>query len=203
MINPALQLVHDYPLAAITGVSVHPGQPIHVPLVAQTEGCPERMVSLIGHMAKRNISPRALQEPQDVGVLFCGPDSYITPNLLTDRSWIPTWNYARLFVSGRITFSPELTQQSLEILIAEMERNQPAPWSMKEAGSRTECMKEHIIGFSIENLTLHPTFKLGQDEQDPVFAQIVQKHEDRVLVEWMKRMRTGGSEPRQDQGRPA
>lgn len=187
MFNPALQLVRDYPLAAITGVSAYPGLPVHVPLIAQTQGDPERIVSFIGHMAKRNVSPQALQKSQEVGILFCGPEGYITPNLMADRSWIPTWNYARLFVSGQMTFRPELTQSSLEILIQEMEHTQPSPWTMEEAGNRIEQLKKHIIGFCVENLTLHPTFKLGQDEMEEVFSQIIQNHNNGILTEWMRK----------------
>ncbi|MBS1104043.1 FMN-binding negative transcriptional regulator [Gluconobacter sp. Dm-62] len=189
MFNPALQLVRDYPLAAITGISIYPGLPVHIPLIAQTEGEPEQITSFIGHMAKRNVSPQALQSPQEVGILFCGPEGYITPNLLTDRSWIPTWNYARLFVSGQITFYPEITQSSLEILTQEMEQNQPAPWSMEEAGNRIERLKEHIIGFRVENLTFHPAFKLGQDEKEEIFSQIIENHNDRLLTIWMEKFR--------------
>ncbi|MFT9222049.1 FMN-binding negative transcriptional regulator [Gluconobacter oxydans] len=189
MFNPALQLVRDYPLAAITGVSAYPGLPVHVPLIAQTQGDPEQIISFIGHMAKRNVSPQALQQSQEVGILFCGPEGYITPNLMADRSWIPTWNYARLFVSGQMTFRPELTQSSLEILIQEMEHNQPSPWGMEEAGNRVEQLKEHIIGFSIEKLIFHPLFKLGQDERDNIFSDIIQNHDDNRLVSWMKKVR--------------
>ncbi|MFT8803316.1 MULTISPECIES: FMN-binding negative transcriptional regulator [Gluconobacter] len=189
MFNPALQLIRDYPLAAITGISAYPGLPVHIPLIAKTAGDPERITSLIGHMAKRNVLPQALQKTQEVGILFCGPESYITPNLLTDRSWIPTWNYARLFVSGQITFCPELTQSSLEILIQEMEHNEPSPWSMEEAENRIEGLKEHIIGFCVENLTLHPMFKLGQDEREDIFSQIIKNHGNNKLTEWMNNFR--------------
>jgi len=183
-----LQLVRDYPLAAVTGVCAQVGVPAYLPLIARTAPGGDRIETLIGHMARRNVAPQALEGAHPVGALFTGPDGYVSANLLTDRSWIPTWNYARVFVAGQLRFSPELTQESLDVLVEAMERDQARPWSMAEAGDRVAGLKAHIIGFTINDLTITPGFKLGQEETDTVFGEIVSGHADPDLVGWMRRM---------------
>jgi transcriptional regulator len=56
-------------------------------------------------------------------------------------------------------------------------------------GARYDQLKPHIIAFRAEVLETHAKFKLGQDENDAVFRDIVDGLADRALADWMNRTR--------------
>jgi transcriptional regulator len=56
-------------------------------------------------------------------------------------------------------------------------------------GARYEQLKERIIAFRAVVRETHARFKLGQDENDQTFGEIVDGLQDRELAEWMGRAR--------------
>jgi transcriptional regulator len=56
-------------------------------------------------------------------------------------------------------------------------------------GERYNQLKRHIVAFHADVLETHARFKLGQDENDVVFKDIVDGLGDRTLADWMVRTR--------------
>jgi transcriptional regulator len=56
-------------------------------------------------------------------------------------------------------------------------------------GERVPELLKRIVAFRAEVLEIHARFKLGQDENDVTFDEIVERHADRTLADWMKRSR--------------
>lgn len=182
------QLIGEYPLAAVSGLSTSDGMSVHLPLILENSGRSSDLshVRLIGHVARRTIGTTSLSSSIDVEATFFGPQGYVSPEVAGDRRWIPTWNYARVYARGSLSFSEDLTEPSLEVLVDAMEKGRVRPWHISESGPRAEVLKDHVIGFEITNLTIRTSFKLGQGETPAVFDRIVTHHPDRDLARWMQ-----------------
>ena len=73
----------------------------------------------------------------------------------------------------------------------------PSAW-----GRATKQLKPRIIGFRAHVRETHARFKLGQDETDVTFAEIVEGHADPELAEWMRRARPPAQRPACDGNGP-
>jgi transcriptional regulator len=75
-----------------------------------------------------------------------------------------------------------------------MERGRPNAWSPSEMGGRYDKLKRRIIPFVATVVEQRAKFKLGQDERDTVFAEIVEALEQSKpgpLVAWMRELNPG------------
>ncbi|PTQ11800.1 transcriptional regulator [Sphingomonas oleivorans] len=185
-----VDLIHDYPLA---WVSAGDGDARHaslLPLLVEQDG-DRRVARLLGHMARSNplyatltANPRAL-------ILFQGPQGYVSPGLVSDRSWVPTWNFAQLRIEAEVRFEPEGGDAALAALVEAMEAGRPEPWHVEESGARYRGMERAIIAFRAEVRVVRGRFKLGQDERPEILAEILRNHPDPALTAWMRRFNPG------------
>ena len=182
-----LALVRAYPLAwVVPRDGDAPAAPL--PLLAECD--PDgNIVALFGHLARRNPLVATLQAAPRALLLFQGPQAYVPPRLVSNPTWGPTWNYAVARFDTRIEFVPEEIDAALEQLAAHVEAGQADPWIVERMGPRYAQLREHIVAFRAHVQHGHATFKLGQDETDETFAEIVAGHDDPALVAWMRRMR--------------
>jgi len=182
-----LALVGAFPLAWVVP---RDGDAAAAPLPLLAECDHEgNIVSLFGHLARRNPLFAALQAAPRALVLFQGPQGYVAPRLVSKKDWGPTWNYAVARFDVRVEFVPDETDASLTRLAAHLEAGRPEPWTVERMGARYAQLREHIIAFRAHVDRTHATFKLGQDETAQAFAEIVAGHEDAALRDWMRRMR--------------
>ncbi|WP_202845018.1 FMN-binding negative transcriptional regulator [Luteimonas saliphila] len=180
-------LVDAYPLAWVVPRDVDvPATPL--PLLAECGG-DGRIVSLFGHLARRNPLHSALQAAPRALLLFQGPQGYIAPRLVSKPDWGPTWNYAVARFEARIQFVPGETDAALERLAAHLEAGRPDPWTVSRLGARYELLREQIVAFRAHVEQAHATFKLGQDETPGTFEEILARHEDDALTAWMRGQR--------------
>ncbi|WP_454798384.1 FMN-binding negative transcriptional regulator [Novosphingobium lindaniclasticum] len=180
-------LIERYPLAWVQSwAGGNEVQASLLPLVGEYDG-QGHLTALIGHMARHNPLHRALRARSAAHVLFTGPQGYVSPEHAGLRDWAPTWNYVQLKITADLRFDDALTGPALEILIDEMERCRPEPWSKEELGGRYSRLADAIIGFRAEIRSCTGIFKLGQDERPEVLSHILASHPDPVLVEWMRR----------------
>jgi transcriptional regulator len=177
-------LVTRHPLAWVVsgGPSFH-ATPL--PLVADLaeDGS---IAALVGHFALANPHVEALRMQPRALVLFQGAQGYISPELVTQPQWAPTWNYAIARFEVELTFSPEDNGKALDRLIAHMEGDRPDRWTVEKMGERYEPMSRHIIAFRADVLSCNATFKLGQDERPQSLAEILAGHPDASLVAAMQ-----------------
>lgn len=196
-------LVQEQPLAWI--VSGEPGAqhatPLPVQLVCDADGTPR---TLVGHFARSNPQVKALATSSRATVLLIGPQGYISPSWVHDRTWGPTWNYASAMFDVDLQFCDTRADADrlLDGLVTQMEANRPAAWSAEEMGARYDRLVTGIVGFEARILATRSCFKLGQDERDEVLADILRAldiKDQAPLAKWMRRF----AESRSSQALPA
>ena len=197
LVHPVIaDMIETYPLAWVTSHTGETSMATPLPLVADYDG-EGHLTALIGHFALTNPHVAALHADPRALILFSGPQAYVSPKHVPNRSWAPTWNYSVARFDCRIAFDPDANDTALRRLTGKMETMCGDGWTVDEIGSpRYDVMKTHIIAFRAEILACDATFKLGQDECDGDFEAIVAGLEDRQLVAWMKRAR--GQQPHID-----
>lgn len=161
-----------------------------LPLLAETDES-GAVVRLVGHMARSNPQVPVLEAVPRALILFQGPQGYISPSWMPDRTWAPTWNYAVVRIEAEVRFLPGEADDALNRLVAFMEEGRPGAWSAAEMGPRYERIKSGIIAFHAEVHSVRPRFKLGQDERDEIFAASLPHIHDASLQQWMRRFNPG------------
>ncbi len=159
-----------------------------LPLLAETDA-EGRVVSLFGHFARRNPQVAALEHNPRVTCLFQGPHGYVSPRLVSQPQWGPTWNYAVVKFDGEVTFVPEETGVAVDRLTAAMEGLGEGAWAVTDLGARYDQLVRHIIAFRVHVGEPQARFKLGQDERPAVFDDILAHHPDAALTDWMRKTR--------------
>ncbi len=188
-------LVRSQPLAwVVSGTADHLHTSVlPVQLVCDAAGQP---VQLLGHFGRSNPQWRALAEAPRASVLLLGPQGYVSPSWFRNRSRAPTWNYtlARFDVDVTICDTPADADALLRGLAQDMESARPAGWHPEEMGARYGQLSQGIVGFRAQVREVRSCFKLGQDERDDVFADILQGLDiqgQAALAGWMRRFGTG------------
>lgn len=167
------ELVSRWPLAWI----VSPDQPtLATPLPLRPEQVDgERIVTLIGHYARVNPQVAHLQQSPRATLLFMGPNGYVSPSWFTDRTQAPTWNYAAISYDARIEFLDNHADldRIVRDLVEAMEGPLPNRWRIEEMHARYEQLLLRIIPFRAHILATKAKFKLGQDERNDVYPEII------------------------------
>lgn len=167
------QLVTRHPLAWIIS---HANPSDGTPLPLRPERVDnDRIVTLIGHYARSNPQVAGLHSDPRASLLFLGPNGYVSPSWMTDRTQAPTWNYASINFDVRIEFldNQEDLDRIVRDLVEAMEGNRQHRWSIEEMGGRYEQLLKRIIPFRAHVLATNAKFKLGQDERDDVYPEII------------------------------
>jgi transcriptional regulator len=186
-----LRLVIENPLAWV--VSDGEGGFRATPLPLRPRVAAGRIEALEGHMARSNPQYAALMRDGRALVLFSGPQGYISPSWVSDRSWAPTWNYAVVQFLVNVAFdeTPARLDAHLDDLVTAMERGRPGAWSIPEMGARYDRIRRHIVPFEAKVVEQRAKFKLGQDERDSIYADIiagVEKSGEDELLAWMREL---------------
>lgn len=150
-----------------------------------------RLVSLLGHLAKRNPHVARLQRDPLAQALAMGPHAYVSPSWLDDRTQAPTWNYASASFQVRVTLldNVEAIDAELDALVTQMEAGREHAWRMSEMGQRQARLAQGVLALRADILSVQATFKLGQDERRHDFDQIVQglsQAGEADMVTWMR-----------------
>lgn len=178
-------LIAAHPLAWIVSNGPAGFVSTPLPLLAECDG-EGRVVALFGHFAKRNPHVVALEADPRAAILFQGAEGYVSPRLVSNPTWGPTWNYAVVRFETEVVFVPDETPSAVERLAAHLEGTGPGAWAVAEMGARAVPMLEQIVAFRAWVLSEQATFKLGQDESAQTFAEIVERHPDAALADAMR-----------------
>ncbi|TWI67404.1 acetyl esterase/lipase [Pseudoduganella lurida] len=188
-------LVLAQPLAWIVSGPADALQATVLPIQLECDeaGQPQR---LLGHFGRSNPQWEQLAQSPHATVLLIGPQGYISPSWFADRTQAPTWNYttARFDVEVDICDTPEDADALLRRLAGQMEDGRPNAWHVEDMGARYQNLSRGVVGFDARIVGSSARFKLGQDERDDVFADIVrglqagaQAGSAEVLADWMRR----------------
>lgn len=186
-----LVLVRAHPLAWVIGHGGADAQPFAatpLPLLPECDAG-GRIASFLGHFACANPQVAALRADPRALLLFKGPDGYVSPGLVSNPAWGPTWNYAVARFHVRIEFAPQDNDHALDALAATLEAGHADPWTTDRMGPRYAQLRQHIVAFHAHVERVQATFKLGQDEQPQTFDEIVEGLGDVALRDWMLRQR--------------
>jgi len=189
-----LRLVTEHPLAWVVSREGLSATPLPVRPLLNGEG---RLTGLISHLSRRNPQLEILRKTPRATLLFMGPQGYISPSWVSKRTWGPTWNYASAAFDCSLEFieDAEGLRALLDDLAVSLEAGRPNAWSVEEMGPRYEKLSQAILGFRATILDQRSVFKLGQDENDAVFAEILEGLGDGPLADWMAAFRGGAETP--------
>ncbi len=190
-----LRLVLEHPLAWVVSSDAGSFRATPLPLRPRV-GADQRIEALEGHIARSNPQFAALQRDARATLLFSGPQGYISPSWISNRTWAPTWNYAVVQFLVTIAFdeTPARLDAHLDDLIGAMERGRPNAWQRSEMGERYDTLKRRIVPFEAKVMEQRAKFKLGQDERDVVFGEITAalgRSDSDELLDWMQELNPG------------
>lgn len=184
-----LALIAEYPLAWVTPENGDSLAASLLPLVAhKVDG---KLVHLVGHLARSNPLAQILQTQRKATLLFCGPQDYVSPALVSQPRWAPTWNYAQLRIEAEILCDTPEIGEALQQLTDVVEDGNAPPWQIAQMGDRYHGMSRAIMSFTCIPKRLEGRFKLGQDENHATLNEILTRHPNGPLVAWMKRLNAG------------
>lgn len=181
-------LVAAHPLCTIVtdGPSGFMATPLPLLADLDAEG---QVTALIGHFALANPQLADIRADPRALILVQGPQGYISPSLVSRPGWGPTWNYALVRFRVDITLQPEANDAALDRLIVAMEGSAPDSWTSARMGERYGQLARHIVAFRADVRGCEATFKLGQDEDEQSFDEIVSGHPDAALTALMRGQR--------------
>lgn len=166
------ELVATHPLAQL--VSMHDGAPVctPLPLLLEDDGAGQW---LVGHFARANPQVAMLRRQPRALAVFTGPQGYVSPSWMRDRTQAPTWNFATVHFAVEVAFDErsDATHAALERLVAHMEHGRPSAWSVADLGERYRRLAGAVVAFRARVLSVEAKFKLGQNERSDVFDDIV------------------------------
>lgn len=111
----------------------------------------------------------------------------MSPSLLSDQTWAPTWVSATVRIEGIVELQPDRTDEALERLVTVMEQGRDRPWSLPEMGERYARLSRSVIGFTLTARNVKARFRFGQDERPEVWRELVANNSDPGVIAWMRR----------------
>ena len=182
-------LVRHHPLAWVVTGTGYNFRTTLLPVRAEVDA-QDRIVRLVGHFARSNDHVSVLQKDPQALILVLGPQAYISPSWVRDKTWAPTWNYASAQFLVDLTFfeTDAAIDAHLRDLVDAMEAGRPDAWHVEQMGARYQRLSKGVIGFRAEVREVRAKFKLGQDERDEIYRDIaagLQRDGDAELLRWM------------------
>jgi transcriptional regulator len=156
-----------------------------LPLLAEVDDTGE-VQALIGHFATANPHVARVRTTPRAQISFFGPHGYISPAMVSKPDWGPTWNYRLAQFEVDIAFQPGAEDAAIRALAEALEGD---AWSVAQMGARYEGLVAHVIAFRATVVRSSARFKLGQDESDTSFGEILSALGDTPLTRAMRTQR--------------
>jgi transcriptional regulator len=165
------RLVEAYPLAWLVT------EPLSAMLLPMRPSYDRRgrLTALAGHLSKSGpVAERLRRKPRAL-ILFTGPSGYFSPSWMRNRRQAPTWASASVALLCDIAFHEDdaSLDASLRDLVGAMESGREAEWRLGELGDRYAGLAGRIMAFRAEIVDRRAAFRLGQDEDEDTFADIL------------------------------
>jgi transcriptional regulator len=168
------QFIKSYPLAQVVSWFGNDVEATPLPLVAEADAN-GAVVTLIGHLSRTNRHVDMLRRNRRAICIFHGAHGYVSPSWMNDRTQAPTWNFetAHFVVDVVLADCESETAQAIEALIDVVEGDSQTRWRSQELGERYRRLLRGVIGFRATVVETRVKFKLGQNERDDVYADII------------------------------
>jgi transcriptional regulator len=164
-----LSFVRSNPLALVVSASGASTRTTPLPLLVETVA-DDTIAAFVGHFALANPQVAMLRDDPSAIILFLGPHAYIPPAAVRAPGWVPTWTYAFAQFVVAVELLPDFNRDHIETMVGAMEDDR---WSTEAIGPRYASMLKRIVAFRATVVSASAKFKLGQDEDDAAFADIL------------------------------
>ncbi|MER5556893.1 SidA/IucD/PvdA family monooxygenase [Streptomyces sp. NPDC002793] len=133
----------------------------HVPLVVERDRGGQYGM-LIGHLDRSNPQVELLRD-RPVTIVFHGPNSYLSPDVLKADK-LPTWNSMAVHARGRARLfsGRDELMRVFNGLCAQAEGETAAYW-LHPDDERIDRLRDQVVGFEVDVHELTGRFKLSQD----------------------------------------
>ena len=187
-------LVTDHPFAWIVSAG-EPWSATALPLRPRFDDG-GGLVAFVGHFARNNPQVERLRALPRALLLFMGPHAYVSPSWMADRTQAATWNYASAAFDCTLSLVDDADgiADALRDLIDAMEQGRPDLWSLDDMGERASKLARGVVAFRADIIDVQAAFKLGQDERDQEYGEIIAGLEaagEHALVAAMKGQNPG------------
>ena len=134
-----------------------------------------RLSRLVGHVPRASRIAHNLVHASQGLILVMGPHGYISPSWLSDRTQAPTWNYtsAQFTADLRLVEESGFLEDHLRDLTGAMEHGRINAWTVGEMGHRFQSLSARIIPIVATIRRTESRFKLGQNENDQTYGEII------------------------------
>lgn len=173
------ELVRLHPFALVV---TNGGGAGGAPTVTHTPVIIERMASdggfvggaMLGHIARKNPQWRQITDGDPVLLVFSGPHGYVSPTTYADDPNVPTWDYAAVHLTARVTVldGPGDGMYVVTRTVEELERLEPTAWDMESSLPTFERIVGGIVSFRFEVIEQRAVFKLSQDKPREVRERV-------------------------------
>ena len=184
----ASRLIDEYPLAWVISRAFSASP---LPLLAERNDN-GKVVSLLGYCSRRNPLVKDFASDPAGLILFNGPDGFVSNDLVSERNWGATWNYASARFEVEVELVEEETEPAINRLLEHMQGLGEDRWTTAELAERYHGMLRAIVAFRAHIRRFVPAFKLGQGEQADAFEEIVNGHPNRDLAQSMRAFHEAG-----------
>lgn len=172
-----VQLIAAHPLATLIASATNPVQVNHIPMLVADENADQLVLQC--HVARANPLWSALEKAPDVIAVFCGVQSYISPNWYASKAEhgkvVPTWNYEAVHAHGNATIQddPQWMRGFLDRLTDTHEAFERKPWQVGDApDDYLKKMIGAVVGIEITVTKLEGKAKLSQNQPEINLATI-------------------------------
>lgn len=152
------------------------------PTVTHTPVIIERMApdggfvggELLGHIARKNPQWQQLADGDPVLLVFSGPHDYVSPTTYADDPNVPTWDYAAVHLTARVTVleDPDDGMRVVTRTVQELEALEPSAWDMTSSVPTFERIVGGIVSFRFAIIEQRAVFKLSQDKPREVRQRV-------------------------------
>lgn len=152
--------------------------------------------TIYGHFAKANRHWRQL-DGENVMVVFNGPHDYVSPRWYDSKPNVPTWNYASVQLTGRLTLLDD--RQTVEVMAHTFAQFEPTLLidNVISTPQYRQKLLAGIVAFKVDVIDWQGKQKLGQqrslaDQQGVVKGlQASNSPESQGLLQYMQATKLG------------
>jgi transcriptional regulator len=132
------------------------------------------------HFAQANPHAHAIDDGQELLLIFQGPQRYVSPSWYPSKSLtgkvVPTWNYVAIHAYGTASVFEDLEKLRVHLaaLTDRHESDSPRPWKISDAPAEfIDAMCRAIIGFEIRLDRIEGKWKMSQNRSSRDRAGVI------------------------------
>jgi len=172
-------LVRRHPFALVISGGGADAAPTatHTPVIIETLADDAALVGgvLLGHIARKNPQWQSIRDGQPVLLVFSGPHGYVSPTAYADDPNVPTWDYAAVHLTARVTVLDD-RDASMHVVtrtVQELEALEPTAWDATSSLATFERIVGGVVSFRFDVIEQRAVFKLSQDKPADVRARVM------------------------------